>query len=351
MPLEHIGIEVGDLLRPHRAGMARYADCLIEGLVDGGHSDSIDAWAPWRRAFGWFTRPKTSVHYFGDRPPKVRPSVFHATACVFPQWKSEVEVTTVHDLLAIHPDLRLSPTEVRQRTAYIHRADRIICVSHFTRNSLHDLLDIPSNRTVAIPLAAAANLAPASTERKQALRRHFNLPQEFLLFIGRDRRNKNLDRLVAAYALSRLAMPLCIAGRQKKDTCERLLGLAREHDCLGSIRWLGSVSDDELPALLSCASVLCLPSTFEGFGLPVVEAMACGTTVVTSAGRATEEAAGGKAILVEPESIESITDGLLRALQMTDAQRDDARQYATRRTWAHVAEETWRVYTSQNAST
>jgi glycosyltransferase involved in cell wall biosynthesis len=79
--------------------------------------------------------------------------------------------------------------------------------------------------------------------------------------------------------------------------------------------------------------------------------MACGTTVVTSAGRATEEAAGGKAILVEPESIESITDGLLRALQMTDAQRDDARQYATRRTWAHVAEETWRVYTSQIAST
>jgi alpha-1,3-rhamnosyl/mannosyltransferase len=325
--------------------MARYAECLIAALAEQGHADAIHAWAPWRRAFGWFSRPQAPLHFFGDRPPTIRPSVFHATACVFPRWKSDVEIATVHDLLAIHEDLQLSPNEVLQRTEYIHRAERIICVSHYTRKHLHQLLDIPMDRTVAIPLAAAPSFSPAPTERKQALRQHYNLPQEFLLFVGRDRRNKNLDRLVAAYALSRLAMPLYIVGRQKKETRERLLRLTREQDCVGSIRWLGSVRDGELPILLSCASVLCMPSTFEGFGLPIIEAMACGTTVVTSAGRATEEAAGGKAILVDPESVESISDGLVRGLQMTNAQRDDARHYATRRTWIHVAKETWQVYT------
>lgn len=72
--------------------------------------------------------------------------------------------------------------------------------------------------------------------------------------------------------------------------------------------------------------------------------MACGTPVVTSAGRATEETADGKAILVDPESIESIAQGLTLSLQMNEAQRADARAYATRRTWADVAAETWQVY-------
>jgi glycosyltransferase involved in cell wall biosynthesis len=343
--VNHVGIEVGDLLRPHRAGMARYTASLISALAVQGHADEVQAWARWRRAFGWFARPpEVKLHFFGERPPKNRPAVFHAAACVFPRWESPVEIATVHDLWGIRKELQLSPDEVQRRTAYIRRAHRIICVSNYTRNHLHELLDIPSSRTVAIPLTAASSFVPASEESKRDMRRRFHLPQEFLLFVGRDRLTKNLDRLVAAYALSRLTMPLCIAGRQSKQTHERLLRLAHEHRCAGSIRWLGTVRDADLPVLLSCASALCFPSIFEGFGLPVIEAMACGTPVVTSAGRATEEAAGGKAVLVDPESIESIAEGLPRALQMTEAQRADARTHATRRTWADVAKETWQVY-------
>ena len=87
-----------------------------------------------------------------------------------------------------------------------------------------------------------------------------------------------------------------------------------------------------------------MPSTFEGFGLPVLEAMACGTAVLTSAGRATEEAAGGQAVLIDPESVDSIADGLARVLQVSDAGRASARAYATRRTWTDVARETLAVY-------
>ena len=89
-----------------------------------------------------------------------------------------------------------------------------------------------------------------------------------------------------------------------------------------------------------------MPSTFEGFGLPVVEAMACGTAVLTSEKCATEEAAGGHAVLVNPKSIDSIEDGLRRVLLTTDEQKAAARRFATQRTWTDVAAETLQVYSS-----
>lgn len=341
---QHIGIEVGDLLRPRRGGVARYTECLVSALLEGSQPAEIYGWAPWRRMLGGLINPvDIKLRFFGKVAPQERPHIFHATACVFPQWKSEIEIATVHDLYGIPRPNRMTES-ARRRVEYIRRADRIICVSHYTRNHLHELLNVPANRTVAIPLAAAENFKPATDERKRKLREKYRLPNEFFLFVGRDRYNKNLHRLVTAYARAGLDTPLCIAGRHNAFSRERLGRRARRGHCAGTIRWLGTVSDMELPTLLSCASALCMPSTFEGFGLPVIEAMACGTPVLTSAGCATEEVAGGKAVLVDPKSIDSIVDGLKRVLQATDIQRSEARAFAMRRTWSDVAAETMRVY-------
>lgn len=335
-----IGIEIGDLLRPHRAGMARYSRSLLSGLA--AQSVDVDGWAPWRRLPGWFLKPRdVNVRFFGAAPPPGRPRLFHATACVFPQWKSPVEIATVHDLYAVRTSLNLPPEEVRRRTAYVTRADRIVCVSHFTRAQVHELLGVPASRTVAIPLAPDPIFAPATGSARSQLRMKLRLPAEFLLFVGRDRANKNIDRLAAAYVGSRLGMPLCIAGRQSRATRTRLRNIVGGR---GSIRFLGEMSDADLPVLLSCATALCMPSTFEGFGLPVVEAMACGTAVLTSAGQATEEAAGGHAVLVDPQSVESIAEGLHRVVSVTTEAREYAREYATRRTWRDIATETLLVY-------
>ena len=340
-----IGIEIGDLLRPHRAGVARYTQCLVDGLAVRIAPHSVTAWAPWRRGVGWHRRPAAvPLRLFGGLPPWSRPDLFHATACVFPVWRSRIEIATVHDLYAIRPSQNLPADEVRRLVDYVLRAERVICVSRFTMRHVLELLGIPQERCVAIPLAVGPAFAPATEVRKSALRKAKNLPQEFFLFVGRDRPNKNLDRLVAAYARSQLSMPLIIAGRQRLRSRRRLLTVARNHACSGSIRWLTNVGDHDLPMLLSCATALCMPSTFEGFGLPIVEAMACGTPVVTSAGRATEEAAGGKAILVDPESIDSLADGLLRVQHVSSMDRDAARAFATRRSWDDVARETLAVY-------
>lgn len=326
--------------------MARYTQCLLDALRLHNPDALLCGWASWRRIVGWPIKPRNlPVRFFGARSPRNRPDLLHATACVFPEWKSACEVATVHDLYALQNRDGLDAEQIRRRTAYISRADRIICVSNFTRNHLHEILnDIPEHRTVAIPLAAASSFVPASKSQQQQFRDRHQLPAEFLLFIGRDRPNKNLDRLIEAYALSGLTIPLCIAGSQRRETRRRLSQIARANPCKGQVRWLGSFADPELPTLLSAASAVCMPSTFEGFGLPVIEAMACATPVLTSAKCATEEAAGGHAVLIDPWSVESIADGMVRVLQTSDAQRIAASAYARHRTWRDVAAETWREY-------
>jgi glycosyltransferase involved in cell wall biosynthesis len=325
--------------------MARYTQSLLTALSGGTLPVKVRAWAPRRRILGLLKSPlRPPVHFFSDEPPRVRPDIFHATACVFPAWKSAVEIATVHDLYAVREELHLSAEEKRRRTDYIHRADRIICVSQFTRAHLHALLDVPQEKSVAIPLTAHECFKPASAEHQLRLRRRYGLPAEFLLFVGRYRTNKNLDGLLAAYAASSIRMPLYIVGAFNKQEYDITMRIAADAGCANSIGWLNAVDETELPALLSCASALCLPSTFEGFGLPIIEAMACGTPVLTSAGRATEETAGGHAVLIDPESVESMADGLHRVLETTDTQRMLAREYVTRRTWNDVAAETWQVY-------
>jgi glycosyltransferase involved in cell wall biosynthesis len=325
--------------------MARYTQSLLAALSHSTLPVKVRPWAPRRRMLGLLKSSlRPPVHFFSEEPPRVRPDIFHATACVFPNWKSPVEVVTVHDLFAVREELHISAEETRRRTDYIHRADRIICVSQYTRAHLHALLDVPEEKSVAISLTAHECFKPASAEQQLRLRRRYGLPAEFLLFVGRYRTNKNLDGLLAAYAASGIRMPLYIVGIFSKQERELTMRVAADVGCIGAIGWLNAVDETELPTLLSCASALCLPSTFEGFGLPIIEAMACGTPVLTSAGRATEETAGGHAVLVDPESVESIADGLHRVLQMTDTQRTLAREYASRRTWNDVAAETLQAY-------
>jgi len=325
--------------------MARYTSCLLAALSRSSNSNVVRPWVPYRRMLGLLKSPELlPIRFFGSKRPRFGPDVFHATACVFPDWKSPFEIATVHDLYAIREELNVAADEIRRRTEYIHRADRVICVSRHTRAHLHALLDIPESRTVAIPLAVHERFKPATVDEQVRLRRRYGLPTEFLLFLGRYRYNKNLDRLIKAHAVSGTQVPLYIVGAYNKLEHDMVMKVAAEARCATTIGWLKAVSESELPTLLSSASALCMPSTFEGFGLPIVEAMACGTPVLTSAGRATEETAGGHAVLVDPESIESIAEGLGRVIEMTVARRTLARQHAVRRTWDDVAAETWQVY-------
>jgi glycosyltransferase involved in cell wall biosynthesis len=167
-----------------------------------------------------------------------------------------------------------------------------------------------------------------------------------LLFVGLTNPNKNLPRLLAAYAQSaargehRLAVVGHVPEKQHQALDEELSELGiRDH-----VHLTGYVADAELPALYAGAAAFLFPSLYEGFGLPILEAMASGVPVLTSTTSACPEAAGGHACLVDPESIDAIANGIDAVLKMTVAERDAAQGYARSCTWRRTAESTLAAY-------
>lgn len=344
--MKAVAIEAGDTLKAHPAGVARYAIELAAALR-AVQDDEFDVrlWYPTRRLLRAHLRARSLPGaWYGRVPPRTMPALFHATACRFPRWQSAVEIATAHDFYALRDEVSPDAAQLEQHMAYVRRSQWVICVSETTREHLHRLIDYPRERTVAIPLAVNHRFRPQAAESILALRKRRRLPAEFLLFVGKARPNKNLHGLIRAYAGSGLEMPLLIAGRQPSRLHQALQEEIRRSGCQGRVSFIGFVSDAELPVLMAAARAFCFPSTFEGFGLPVLEALACGTPVLTSQGTATEEAAAGHAVLVDPHSLESMVDGLQSVVELDPLACRAGSEYARSFTWQRVAEHTLAVY-------
>jgi glycosyltransferase involved in cell wall biosynthesis len=178
----------------------------------------------------------------------------------------------------------------------------------------------------------------------------YGLRPGFLFSVGRLNRRKNLGRLLQAYALLRTrgapAVPLVIGGKPDYGI-EAPFSRSRSAAGRDNVRWMGLISDEDLPAFYSGAAAFVYPSLFEGFGLPVLEAMACGTPVVTSDRTALPELTGDAALLIDPVSIEALAEAMTRIL--TDhALADDLRRRGLERSrrfsWGETAKRTLAVY-------
>jgi glycosyltransferase involved in cell wall biosynthesis len=214
-------------------------------------------------------------------------------------------------------------------------------------------LGIPEHRIVVVPYGVDDGFAPvvAESERATRVRQRFSLPAAFVLTVGTIEPRKNLARLLLAVKDL----------RSKPDTANVRLVHAGPYGWLAAdvvasvkqlgledaVHFLGYVASEDLPVLYSLARVMVYPSLFEGFGLPVVEAMACGCPVVTSSVSSLPEVAGDAALLVDPTSVEEIAKGIWRV--WTDAGLREimrarglarARQYS----WKRAAELTAGVY-------
>jgi alpha-1,3-rhamnosyl/mannosyltransferase len=201
----------------------------------------------------------------------------------------------------------------------VRAARLVIAVSEFTRRELVELLRAPEERIRVIPNAVGAPFAPGGAAAQG----------DYVLAVGTLEPRKNI---AAAQEAARLAgVELRVVG-------------ARGWGGVEADGWLGRVSDDELAALYRGARCLVYPSLYEGFGIPVLEAMACGTPVVTSAGGATEEVAGGAAVLVDPLDPVSIAAGIDEAFSRRDELVARGLERARMFTWERVAAETWRAY-------
>jgi glycosyltransferase involved in cell wall biosynthesis len=237
-------------------------------------------------------------------------------------------VVTVHDLAVLrHPGTFNRWTRTYRRVAgprVARTAKRIVAVSEFTRRELVELLRVPEERIRVIPNGVGEPFGPDGPAANG----------EFVLAVGTLEPRKNLARL--AEASRRAGLELWVVGARGWGDV-RLNGDA-------GVRWLGELSDERLAELYRGAVCLAYPSLYEGFGIPVLEGMACGTPVVTSAGGATEELAAGAAVLVDPLSPASIESGILEAA----GRRDDLARRGLERarlfSWAETAAATWKVY-------
>jgi glycosyltransferase involved in cell wall biosynthesis len=279
--------------------------------------------------------------------------LYHALAFVAPLALPAPLVVTVYDLSFLHYPQALSAS----RRAYLRlftrltcqRARRVICISHSTAQDVIERLGVaPEKVDVAAAGHDPARFRPLPPGEIAVFRREKDLPERFWLFVGTLEPRKNLPTLLQAYAAlpARQRPPLLLGGGKGWDYDAIFAAIAR----LGladSVRWLGFLAADELAHWYNCAEIFVYPSVFEGFGLPVLEAMACGTPVVVADASSLPEVAGDAGLCVPPHDVRAWTDALHRA--MTDAVwRTQAAErglaQASRYTWQDTARQTIRSY-------
>ena len=245
-------------------------------------------------------------------------------------------VVTVHDVAFVHQPDRFTRQGVRvmRRSLDVIR-DRAAAVITSSEASARDLrqLGIDDARLRVVPLGV--DPVEVTDAHLAQVRRDHGVPERFVLFVGTLEPRKNLRRLAEAVTALDGELPLVVAGPDGWGSAEPVTG---------DVRFLGFVPPADLPALYAAATVMAYPSEWEGFGLPVAEAMAQGTPVVTSAGRSTEEVAGGAAVLVDPLDVDAIAAGLEAALAGADELAAAGRARAAELTWAATAAATSAVY-------
>jgi glycosyltransferase involved in cell wall biosynthesis len=293
---------------------------------------------------------------FAFRLYRDRLDLFHATHYVLPPLRGRA-VVTIHDIIhLLYPQflpnrLALVYARVMVRRA-LSRADRIITVSYNSKRDLVDYFGINPARVDVIYNGVSPRFRPdIPADERERVARKYGIPMPYLLFLGGERPHKNAQNVIRAFAEARRSRPdlphvLALAGPMPKNTA-RIDALIGALDLGSSIARPGLIEEDDLPGLFAGADALLYPTLYEGFGLPVVEAMACGTPVLTSSTSALQEIAGGYAFLVDPLDVDAIARGIV-ALTTDPKIRSDYVELGRKRaldfSWHKAAERTLEVY-------
>jgi len=346
-----IALDVTPLSRP-RTGIGNYFRGMLAGLAEaaeGGHElIAFGPTGPWGR-----TRIRRSLeglpvelrlpllpraHWWRTawsrlgRPPVetfLGPlDVFHFSDWMYPPQRGGLRATTIHDLVPLRFPDWVEPATVRMHgPKYVHAArtcDRVFVNSAFTRGEVVELLGVPEERVVVA--------YPGIDPRFRPDGERADLGGPYVLAVGTLEPRKNLPALAEAFALVRQRHPeltLAVAGLEGWED--------RPLEAEG-IRLLGYVSDDELARLYRGAATFAYPSRFEGFGIPVVEALASGVPAVVSSHRSLDEASGDAALRADPGEPRAFAAALEWALEAGSQVREHGLAHAARFTWRACGE-------------
>ena len=273
------------------------ANCALKRLVPGNRMLRIPLTIPWR-----------------SRTDAL--DLFHAQFIVPPFLKCKT-VTTIPDIAFEHyphffPVFQRAALRLLVRESAL-RADHIITVSQHSKKDIIETYDVLPEKITVTYEGAGTQFKPIDKPKaKQQILGKYGIEQAFILYVGRLQARKNLRRLVDAYGMARKAgvsHKLVLAGKHD-SLFAGVLSRIHELKLKDHIMLLGYVDNEDLPALYNAADIFVYPSLYEGFGLPVMEAMACGTPVITSRGCCLAEIAGEAALLIDPLDESSIADAI-----------------------------------------
>ncbi len=347
-----------------RAGIANYVLNLVRGIAEAGGHELVlytnrdlpeDVDLPECAEVVSVTRPSPAMQlwFHLGLPPRMRRDridLYHDPVYPLPLGRMPVPgVITVHDLSNYtHRQTHTGRAGLGGRLLplYVRRARLIIAVSDYTAAEIARLFPAQAGKVRVVPNGVEHDLMrPAPAREVERVRERYGLPERFCLFLGTLEPRKNLPRLLRAFdgLTGRIPHSLVIAGGRGWK-CRELVSRME-----GSERVLatGFIPGEDLPALLSAAEMLVYPSLLEGFGLPVLESMACGTPVITSNVSSMPEVAGGAALLVDPSSEEELASAVLR-MATDPALRSDLSSKGIERaagfTWERTVRMTLEVY-------
>ena len=355
-----------------RAGLGRYAESLARALV-AAHPERYGlfynrergveplaglehlptctvalGYKPWRMLVLLGQLSRVGFDYLLPEA-----ALFHATEHLLLPLRTIPTVLTVHDLIFRHLPSHHKPLNRwylnLSLPLYCRRATHIIVVSECTRRDLITAYGLPPEKITVIREAADPRFRPRPPEVVAAVSARYGLPARYLLFVGTIEPRKNLTRLLVAFEAAHaegLTDGLVIVGRRGwlyGDFFARL----EQSPARDAVHFPGYVPDADLPAIYAGAQALVFPSLYEGFGLPVLEAMACGTPVAASHASSIPEIGAEAVLYFDPTDTEAMTETIRTLLRDADL-RADLRQrgfgQAARFSWERAAAETEAVY-------
>lgn len=371
-----IAIDIRTINKP-RSGVGYYVTNLIQKLqeIDKDNDYCLISnngeYENTFRAQPNFENHRTCIsnenHLFGDfwesfylprLLEKKNVSVFHGPAFMVPLIKRNMgTVVTIHDIVSF-----IMPDTIPMKYAFYmrnliklvsRRADRIISVSESTKKDLITWLGTPEEKITVVHQAVSEMFHPAiNGDGGAEIRRRFGIRGRYMLFVGNLEPRKNLIRLMEAFAIARerLGGPIQLVICGKKGwLCSGILKTYERIRRGDDILITNYVNEKDLLGLYQNAEMFVFPTRYEGFGLPALEAMACGAPVITSNVSSLPEITGGAAILINPSEVNEISDAMIK-LACSESLRNELREKGYKQaklfSWTKTARETLDVYRS-----
>ncbi len=362
----------GRFIQDHFPGIGRYTYNLVDRLARLREDDFVVLYNPYLPNTRYDLEPLGRLAHLSLRPTAVRPfswreqysvrsllketrvAVYHSPYYVMPYFFLPCPaVVTVHDVFPARYSQYLPSRQawvayhIAMRLA-VRGAKRILAVSQCSKSDLIDFFGVRPEKVTVTYNGVDPAFQPREVQQVEKVREKYGLPKRFILYVGMNKPHKNLPALVRAYAGIRIqaGCPLVLAGREDPRWPQTRQAVA-ELGLWESVIVPGDIPEADLPALYNLAAVFVMPSLYEGFGLPLLEAMASGVPCASSSAGALPEVAGDAALLFDPRDTDAMGQAILRLLdddRLAEELRQKGLAQAARFSYEDTAKRTLEVY-------